>query len=92
MNNSLDTLDTCQQIVSHLTAFSEVTKAPSEDQHPESKQALDQRPEDNRGDSTSTFDSSEARDLIAHKNDSGLEAPAKPPSKCPKKGRGNNPL
>ena len=47
-----------------------------------------QRPGDNRGGSTSTSDSSEARDPIAHKNDPGSdssEAPAKPPSKCPRK-------
>ena len=72
-------------MVSHLTAFNKARKAHSED----TKQVPDQHPEDNRGDGTSTSDSSEARDPIAYKNDSGsdsLEAPAKPVSR---KGRGN---
>jgi len=88
MNNSLETSGTRQQLVSRLSAFSKAAKAHSEDQCPESKQAPDQCPEDNRGDRTSTSDSSEARDPIAHKNDSGSnssEAPTKPPSQCPKK-------
>ena len=79
MNNSLDTLGTRQQMVSRLSAFSKAAKAHSEDQRPESRQVLDQCPEDNGGDSTSTSDSSEARDPIAHKNDPGSdssEAPA----------------
>ena len=81
MNNSLDTSGTRQQMVSRLSAFSKAAKAHSEDQRPESRQVLDQRPEDNGGDSTSTSDSSEAPDPITHKNDPGsdsLEAPAKP--------------
>ena len=76
-------------MVSRLSAFSKAAKAHSENQRPESKQVPDQRPEDN---STSTSDSSEARDPIAHKNDPGSdssEAPAKPSSKRPRKGRGN---
>jgi len=88
MNNSLDTSGTRQQMVSCLSAFSKAAKAHSEDQHPESKQAPDQHPEDKSGDSTSTSDSSEARDPIARKNDPGSdssEAPAKPPSKRPRK-------
>ena len=75
-------------MVSRLSAFSKAAKAHSEDQCPESRQAPDQRPEDNGGDSTLTSDSSEARDPIAHKNDPGSnssEAPAKPQSKCPRK-------
>ena len=86
MKNSLDTSGTRQQMVSRLSAFSKAAKAHSENQRPESKQAPDQRPEDN---STSTSDSSEARDPIAHKNDPGSdssEAPANPSSKrIPKK-------
>ena len=88
MNNSLDTSDTRQQMVSCLSAFSKAAKAHFEEQHPESRQAPDQHPEDNGRDSTSTSDSSEARDQLAHKNDHGSdssEAPAKPQSKCPRK-------
>jgi len=88
MNNSLDTSDTHQQMVSRLSAFSKVAKARSEDQRPESKEAPDHRPENSRGDITSTTDSSETRDPIALKDDSGYdssEAPAKPPSKRQRK-------
>ena len=60
MNNSLDTSGTRQQMVSNITAFSKATKARSEDQCPESKQAPDPHPKDDRGDSTSISDSSEA--------------------------------
>ena len=52
MNNSLDTSGTRQQMLSRLTAFSKATKARSEDQRPESKEASDQCPEDGRGDSS----------------------------------------
>ena len=88
MNNRLDTSSTRQQMVSHFTAFSKARKVHSEDQRPDSKQALNQCPEDNRGDGTSTSDSSETRDPIAHKNDFGpgsSEASAKPPLKRPRK-------
>ena len=88
MNNSLDTSGTRQQMLSRLTTFSKAIEAHSEDQCPESKQAPDQRPKDDRGDSVPTPDSSEDRDPIAHKNDSGSdssEAPAKPHSKRPRK-------
>ena len=95
MNNSLDISGNRQQMVSRLTAFSKAAKAHSEDQRPESRQALDQHLEDNRRDNTSTYDSSEARDPIAHKNDSGSdssEAPGKPQSKPKKKTEGTHPL
>ena len=84
MKNSLDTSGTRQQMVSRLSAFSKAAKVHSENQRPESKQAPDQHPEDNSTSTSSTSDSSEARDPIAHKSDPGsdsLEAPAKPQSK-----------
>ena len=88
MINRVDTSGTHQQMVSHFTAFSKARKVHSEDQRPDSKQAPDQHLEDNRGDGTSSSDSSETRDPIAHKSDSGsdsLEAPTKPVSKRPRK-------
>ena len=75
MNNCLDTSDTRQRMVSRLSAFSKAAKAHSEDQRPERKQAPDQHLEDNRGgDSTSTSDSSETRNPISYKNDSGSDS------------------
>ena len=75
-------------MVSRRMAFIKTTKACSKDQRPQSKQGPDQRPEDNNGDSSSTSDSSEARDPIVYNNESGSdssEAPVKPPSKRSRK-------
>ena len=94
MINRLDTSGTHQQMVSHFTAFSKARKVHSEYQCPDSKQAPDQHLEDNRGDGTSTSDSSETRDPIAHKSDSGSTAWKLQQSQfqnAQEKGRGNTP-
>ena len=88
LNSSLDTAGTRQQMVSRLTTFIKAAKAHSKDQRQENKQAPDQRPEANNRESTPTSDSSEARDSIAHSNNSSSdssETPAEPPSKCSRK-------
>ena len=80
MNNSLDTSGTRQQMVSlHLARHQKLTLRTS------AQRANNHQTSVWRVESTST---SEARDPIAHKNDSdsdSSEAPAKPPSKRPRK-------